>query len=108
MELIFVLVLAVSSLVLLQDLVQTWSLDIGALSNHVFAVVEGLFMLLFFYRQLVVEIQLVYQSFTGASVEHIHNTGFDHFMETDRVVPAVVKNFDYLGIDHDVPQYLSG
>ena len=49
MELIFVLVLAVSSLVLLQDLVQTWSLDIGALSNHVFAVVEGLFMLLFLY-----------------------------------------------------------
>lgn len=75
------------------------------MGDHAFAVIEGLLVLSFFFIQLVVEVELVDQGFGGACVEHIHNAGFNHFVESDGVVPAVVEYFHDLGIDHHISQY---
>ncbi len=93
MVLVLVLVDTVARLVLLQDLIQPRSLHVVALRDHVLAIVQGFLMVLLFRDQPFVEVELIDKSLAGAGIEHINYAGLDHFVESYRIMPAVVEDF---------------
>jgi hypothetical protein len=58
MVLVFVLIYSVSCLILLKDFIEARSFNIVALSDCVFAVIEQILWLLFFFEEFFILIQL--------------------------------------------------
>ena len=44
----------------------------------------------------------------GAGVEDIHDAGFQHLVESNGVMPAIMENLDDILVDHGVPEHFPG
>lgn len=51
---------------------------------------------------------MVDERLCGTGIKHILDAGLDHLMQSDRVVPAVMEDLDYVFVQHQVPQDLAG
>ena len=83
MVLVFVLVDSVPGFILLQDLIETRSFDIVALSYCILAVIQKVLWLLLFLKEFLVLIELHDKRFACTCVKYVNHTGLDHLVQAD-------------------------